>query len=227
MDIKLLPLSLKSIKLLLSFLSLFSFGSYAHVPHFLDADPSKKNPHILKRPYQQSIAIYTEFDSQNDIDVYQFTLTQEDLKQGAVETLIGSLVPACKPLEKLLTNVLLIGPQQEGFTLIDHNINDLLDIPQDQYGVLLKNEKQTHIWEEPYTAHYYFRHKRQKLNLTKDGVYTIYVWGSGQGDYVFEFGDDEIWPLKDILYTLWVYPKLLLELEISTKDCKTSPMEKK
>jgi hypothetical protein len=173
---------------------------------FLDEDPSAGKPYRFERPYEKSIAIYTHFESSEDIDYYQFKVTDKDLGKSGLDILIGSLVPACKPLRKLLLSWEFTGPDG----LIEK----------------VENEAQGKLWYEPYTAHYYFYQQRKKFTLTQSGLYQIKVWSSSsmKGDYVLEFGDKEMWGLTEILYTLWVYPKLLLEAEIHTEGCTTSEL---
>jgi hypothetical protein len=210
---------------LLFFLGLNPLVCWAHFPVFLKADPTPQNPYTLNRPYQKSIAIYTQFESDKDVDVYRFHLKEEDLKTGSVEILIGTLVPSCRPLKDLLIAWSLIGPKQESLSQkLDKDIVQNVRF-QDNLGALtVKNTVQGKIWYEPYTAHYYFYQQRKKIILRLPGEYRIYIFplNDKKGDYVFEFGAEEIWSLKDILYTLWVYPKLLFEAEISTDDCTTT-----
>ena len=206
---------------------LSSYPIFGHVPVFLERDSSTGRPHNLKRPYNQSIAIYTFFESKSDLDVYQFEVSEEDLEEGPIEVLVGTLVPACEPLAGLLVSWVLVGPKQEALTEVgDTGLPDGVKIT-DQDGVLyISNQKQGDIWREPYTAHYYFRQIRRKVKLSKTGKYRIFVWPSRgkKGDYVLEFGDEEIWSIPDILFTLWVYPKLIFEGEIITEGCITSNM---
>lgn len=198
---------------------------WAHYPVFLKTDPTPQSPHTLSRPYQKSIAIYTRFENDKDVDVYRFHLKEEDLKKGSIEILIGSLVPACKPLEDLLITWSLIGPKHGALSQdIDKETFKEINLNDSMGALTVKNIVQGNIWYEPYTAHYYFYQKRKKIILSLPGEYFIYVWSSNlnKGDYVFEFGTEEIWGLGDILYTMWVYPKLLFEAEIETDNCTTA-----
>jgi hypothetical protein len=206
---------------------LMAHNSLCHVPIISGHDSSVGRPFQLNRPYNQSIAVYTHFDAPNDMDVYEFALTPKDIERGAAEILIGTLVPACAPLADLLISWVLIGPKQVALgDTLETSHRNLLDLKGDHGTFYTTNSVQGEVWEEPYTSHYYFRQARKKIKLTEVGNYRVYVWSPNekQGDYVFEFGDDEIWPVKDILYTLWVLPKLWLEGEIVTKDCVTSAM---
>ena len=210
---------------LLFFLGLNSVVCWAHFPVFLKADPTPQNPHKLSRPYQKSIAIYTRFENDKDVDVYRFRLKEEDLKKGSIEILIGSLVPSCKPLEDLLISWSLIGPKQESLSQeLDKEVLEGVKLHDSLGALTVKNTVQGKAWYEPYTAHHYFYQKRKKIILSLPGEYSIYVWplNNKKGDYVFEFGTEEIWSLADILYTMSVYPKLLFEAEISTDDCTTT-----
>lgn len=210
------------------FLTLFLvLEAQAHFPVFLKKDPSLSIPYILNRPYEKSIAIYTHFESIGDIDVYQFSIDENDLKKGDIRILIGTLVPACEPLKELLISWALVGPKQKMLgDLDDVSILEKIEYTKEKGIFVIHNRVQGKVWHEPYTSHYYFYQKRQVLDLNKVGDYKIFVWSSSgqKGDYVFEFGEKEMWSLGDIFYTLWVYPKLLFEAEIETENCKTSDM---
>ncbi len=199
--------------------------SWAHVPVLLEESPNTSSSYLLKRPYEKSVAIYTRFEGPNDVDIYQFILNEDDISKGSTDILIGTLVPACEPLKDLLIDWVLIGPKQEALPhLPNKDISEKIKLNKEQGALIVTNSSQGAIWHEPYTAHYYFYQKRQSLKLSIPGEYKIFVWPSKAtfGDYVFEFGDKEIWGLNDVLYTLWKYPKLLLESEIKTKNCRTS-----
>ncbi|MFN8846506.1 MAG: hypothetical protein ACK5V3_15050 [Bdellovibrionales bacterium] len=213
---------------ILFLLFLKSVIGLAHVPVFLDRSTSFTQPFILKPPLDKSIAIYTGFDHADETDVYQFTVNEQDLKTGKIEILIGTLVPSCGPLKDLLISWALTGPQQEAIN--DQLKSEVLKkvIKENGEGAfLIENETQGKHWYEPYTRHHYFYQKRQKIKLSKPGIYRIFVWSKNSlaGDYVLEFGDKEIWELGDILYTLFVYPKLLFEAEIKTRNCTTSTLQ--
>ncbi len=202
--------------------------SLAHVPVFLSRNSSFSHPHIIKPPFEKSIAIYSGFEKPHEVDVYQFNVEEENLKNSTIEILIGTLVPACEPLKDLLISWALTGPQQEMLKHeLDVEVLKKIVKSHDEGAFFIKNETQGKIWYEPYTKHHYFYQKRQKLRLSEPGVYRIFVWpaNSLKGDYVLEFGDKEIWHLGDILYTLSVYPKLLLQAEIKTENCKTSSLQ--
>jgi hypothetical protein len=214
-----------------SFIIIFFLKSiicWAHVPVFLERSTSLSQPYIVRPPFDKSIAIYTGFDHTDEVDVYQFTVEEQHLKKGEIEVLIGTLVPACEPLKNLLISWALTGPSQE--SLKDERDPEFLKKTVQGNGdgaFLMKNETQGKLWYEPYTKHHYFYQRRQKLNLRLPGVYKIFVWANSPqaGDYVLEFGDKEIWNLRDILYTFLVYPRLLLEREIKTKNCETSSLQ--
>lgn len=211
-----------------------------HFPVFPGDEPGFASPHTIERPYQKSIAIYSHFASTDDVDVYQFSVSEADLRNGDLELLIGSLVPACEPLRNLLTGWALVGPAQQTLP------GQVADLPEELrseiesagntegLGVLqVLNVQQGKVWHESYTDHYYFWQQRREVKVNRTGEYKILIWplsggaagGSDSaviGDYVLEFGDKEIWSTMDILYTLLVYPKLLMEKEIVTPGCSTS-----
>jgi hypothetical protein len=214
-------------KLLTILLFSLSFQALGHRPIFVKDDSTLGRPHLLKKPFEKSIALYSHFEQKNDLDVFEFTIREKDLKDGPIETLVGSLVPACRPLKNLLLTLVVTGPDQNAlFETPSPQIAERIKFKEGNGALILKNEVQGDIWQEKYTAHYYFYQKRQALILNVPGVYRIHVWSNNgdKGDYVLEFGDQEMWGIRDILYTLWVYPKLLLEREIKTKNCKTSSM---
>lgn len=202
----------------------------AHRPVFVKKDTTLTKPRTLKKPFEKSIALYSHFEHKNDLDVFEFTIKEKDLKDGPVETLVGSLVPACKPLRDLLLTWVVTGPDQNAlYETPSDEIAEKINFKEGDGALIMKNEEQGEIWHEKYTAHYYFYQKRESLTLNVPGTYRIFVWSNdgAKGDYVLEFGDQEVWGLFDILYTIWVYPKLLLEKEIKTKNCKTSSMDGK
>jgi hypothetical protein len=203
---------------------------HAHRPVFVKKDPGLVKPRKLKRPYEKSVALYSYFDNKNDLDVYEFTITEKDLKGGPVRTLVGSLVPACKPLKNLLTTWVVTGPDLSAlYENPDEEIVRKINFKEGEGALIVKNEMQGELWHESHTAHYYFYQKRESLILDVPGTYRIHIWANdgARGDYVLEFGDKEMWGFTDILYTLWVSPKLLFEKEIVTKNCKTSSMKGK
>jgi hypothetical protein len=191
-----------------------------------DTDSSELNPHVLQRPFEKSVAVYTRFESTDDVDVYQFELEDKDLKYGSIEVFAGTVVPACTPLKNLLITWILIGPRQDALAdSLSPELQALTGIkPQEEGSLLVTNTVQGGLWREPFTDHWYFMQKRQKVLLKRTGLYKFFVLPlpSAAGDYVFEFGDQEMWSFSDIIHTLWLYPKLLFESEISTKDCVTS-----
>ncbi len=202
--------------------------AYGHVPVFEKRDIKVEQPLTLKRPYDKSIAVYGFFHSDDDVDVFEFNIEEGDLIDNEINILIGSLVPACESLRPLLTSVALVGPKQESLQITEDRFFEEHHIIEEGQGAfILRNTEQAAIWYEPYTKHYYFRQKRATLRLTKTGKYRVFIWSDVKmkGDYVFEFGDKEIWKIGDILYTLWVYPKLLLEAELSTPDCRTLDLD--
>jgi len=221
---------MKAILLIIIFSFLTPTLCLAHFPVFLKKDPELDTPKLLKRPYEKSIAIYTYFAKQNDLDVYQFEVKEKDLKKGPVEILVGTLVPACKPLKNLLTTWVITGPAQASlYQTPDEEIAKRIRFNPADGALIVENKTQGEVWYERYTRHYYFYQKRETLSLREVGTYRIHIWANDGsiGDYIFEFGDTEMWGMRDILYTLWVYPKLLLEKEIMTKNCKTSSMNGK
>lgn len=210
------------------FITFLIFEAEAHFPIILKQDSNASLPYVLNRPYEKSIAIYSQFDGENDIDVYQFTIEENDLKNGDVKILIGTLVPACEPLKNLLISWALVGPKQPILKeLNDENISQRIKIEKGMGTFLVQNKEQGKIWYEKYTSHYYFYQKRSVINLNQIGKYQIYVWpeSNQKGDYVFEFGDQEMWSLKDVFQTLWLYPRLFFEAEIESENCKTGPMK--
>ncbi len=199
--------------------------AWAHFPIMGHTDSSAKKPHILLRPFEKSVAIYTKFESPEDVDVYEFELTDDDLKNGSTKIFTGTVVPACAPLKNLLTTWILIGPRQDSLAdTLSPELQALTGIKAGDGSLLVTNSVQGEIWHEPFTDHWYFMQKRQTVQLRIAGLYKIFVFPSpaAAGDYVFEFGDKEMWSVADILHTLWLYPKLLFESEISTKACVTS-----
>lgn len=215
-------------KLLVLFIFLTALPSYGHRPVFTEKDPDFATPFVLVRPYRKSIAIYTQFESRNDIDVYQFEIDSKDLEKGSVEILIGTLVPACKPLKDLLVSWALVGPSQKALSSdVSVTMAEKIGLAEAQGALIVENTEQGRLWRESFTAHYYFYQQRKKIQLNEVGQYRVIVWSSSEmaGDYIFEFGDKELWTVGDVLYTLWVYPKLLWEAEIKTKNCTTSEMK--
>ena len=202
---------------------------YAHVPIFPDQKNLSKKFYTLQRPYEKSVALYTYLSKPKEMHLYEFYVEENDLKEGSVEILIGTLVPACPPLKNLLINWTLLGPKQDAINeALPDKLKEKISLEDNQAARTMINKEQGSLWKEPYTSHYYFWQKRLTLRITKTGHYKIYLWATKDqiGDYVLEFGHKELWTLKDILYTLWVYPKLLLEAEIQTPDCKTTSMIK-
>ena len=199
--------------------------AFAHFPILVDRDPTIIDSIKIGPPFNKSVAFYSYLDNEKDIDVYEFNVTKEHLVNGELEILIGALIPACEQLKPLLLDLVLLGPKQKSLPyqeLPQFVLND-----QGLGSLWLQNTKQGKLWYESHTRHYYFWQKRKKLKVTKTGTYKVYLWSNNQmkGDYVFEFGDKEIWSFKDILYTLWIYPKLLMEGEIKTPGCKTQKIK--
>lgn len=210
---------------LLSLCLIIYSQAFGHVPILDSVDSSPKNPIILPRPYDRSIAIYTQFSEPHDIDVYEFEVTPSDIKDGPAGILIGTLVPACAPLRKLFINWILLGPNVVRPHEVITNIGpERIQIDRRRMIIEALNLEQGPIWHEPYSRHYYFRQKRTQLKLQELGRYQIYVWSESNlgGDYVFEFGDFEKWRFRDVLYTAWVMPRLWLEDEIITPGCSTN-----
>jgi hypothetical protein len=199
----------------------------AHVPVLDSPDSSLQSPLVLTRPYDRSIAIYTQFSDTRDVDVYTFEIDPSDLKDGPVAILIGTLVPACEPLRELLIDWVLLGPPvAQPHKQMMRIAHDTVEIDRRQVIHQVNNVQQGPVWHEPYSRHYYFRQQRIQLKLQEPGPYQILVWSNNQqaGDYVFEFGDFEKWNFRDVLYTAWVMPRLWLEAEIVTPNCETKAL---
>ena len=197
----------------------------AHVPIIPKADSSTSNPLFLFSPLEKSRAVYTQFESADDVDVYQFSVTEAELKNGEVPILIGSLVPACEVLKELLISWVLVGPEQRKINLesVPNEITEMIrgaNVGIIDYEI---NAQQGPIWREEYTAHNYFRQKNKIIKINSPGTYQVYIRSQNKvaGDYVFEFGDKEIWSIWDILKTIYYYPTLIFEKEIETQGCKT------
>jgi hypothetical protein len=186
----------------------------AHAPRFEKLDFTISKPFKVTSPIEKSIAIYSTLET-GDLDYLVLEVGPDQVAKGPVTIHLGSLVPACKKYERFLIHWALIGPEQPGFELLE-----LPGFKHKQWGIQVINDEQGRSWFEPYSRKDYYYQKVKDIKVTKAGTYSVIIWGNMAGNYVFEVGDQEIWPIGEIMNLLMVYPKLLLDREITDEECR-------
>jgi len=186
----------------------------AHVPVLEGKnDSSSEKPWDIPRPYDKSIAYYGYLEG-GDSDVFQFEVTANDLSSGSQSNTtpngqqnplviyFGTLVPYCEHYRTYLLELTLRNQTGQILTTVS-------------------NTEQGREWYEPYSRHRYYWQKDIHFPITQPGVYSITLrHPEGRaGDYVFAFGEKEMWGFYDVLNLIWVYPKLLFKAEIRQPGC--------
>lgn len=230
----------------------FSITTMAHIPYRPPIDSSEQLPyhvHQFSAELGKSIAIYDQLNSENDIDVFSFSLNEEDFdpnttmngfteddhtkrdiplivtdENGVTGRLLhlGSLVPACNTYFDLLPNIAIVGPEQENLPAYDGD--DLpFELEEGEGVYLITNDEQGEEWYEEFTFKSYYYQNTIDIALTETGFYKIYVWSPEgvKGDYVLEMGHVEVFGLKEILRSLALVMPIIYDNEIHSKQCKS------
>lgn len=238
--------------LLLGFLSLVSTSVLAHVPYRPPFDSSQSIPyhvHQFSAELGKSIAIYDQLNKSGDVDVFSFSLNEEDFahdltmngfteedatkrdiplivtdENGVTGRLlhIGSLVPACGTYTGLLPSIAIVGPQQANLLPFEGDIELPFKLEEGEGIYLIENPEQGELWYEEFTFKSYFYQQKRDISLTEPGFYKIFVWSPEEmkGDYVIELGHVEVFGLKEILRSLGLVLPIIYDNEIHSSQCK-------
>jgi hypothetical protein len=181
--------------------SLLTAGSaLAHVPYLELLDNSEHRPFQVPRGIEQSIAVYawskpTHEGAGPDVDVYTFTIDQP------TNVYLEVLVPECVEYQTYRPGFALVGPG------LPSAPNDLpFAVPLGLGAIVMEDTGPRETFFEPFGDKSYFSGPVFSQILSTPGQYYVYYWDPGEqtGDYVAVLGDQEIWPLPDIIRALIV-----------------------
>ncbi len=194
---------------------------YAHAPIVEQDDSSALTPVRITWPIDTSIAYYGYLHSDNDVDSFTFTLSDEDAA-GNVTLHVGSLVPGCVAYRSLLPSIAITGPLQASLPPSEANLPLPFARTADAGAFVLTNSEQGETWHEPYSGKNYYWQRRLDLRLNQPGEYWIHIWEPrGQiGDYVLVMGTRERWGLRELGRALRYMPSLLMDREIHDAACR-------
>jgi len=225
----------------LLFLAL-SFNSFAHVPYLEGEDFTYETPYVVIEKIEKSIAVYSSFETKDDLDVYTFELKPEDFlvnkhadhdhdpapgpKPKGRELFVQLLVPHCDTLsemkpELLVTKKMKMHPiLEETFeTYLPRNINLQFE------EIVLKYDfdaSERTIFHEEYSNRNYYYQKEKIKNLFGPGKYSVHVWDKSQmvGDYVFAFGRTDNFDDADWAQAYKLLPTITARDELKDLKCK-------
>ena len=215
----------------------------AHVPYLEREDFTYENPYIITEEIEKSIAVYSDFKSNDDIDIYTFELKPEDFSidkhadhdhdpaptptpKVGLELFVQLLVPHCDALsemepELLVTKKMKMHPiLEETFDkYLPRNIN--LQYEEIVLKYDFKAEDRTIFHEEYSNRNYYYQKEKVKL-LYEPGKYTIHVFDKKQmiGDYVFAFGRNDNFDDADWAQAYKLLPTITARNELYDQKCK-------
>lgn len=203
-------------------------AAMAHVPRIERSDSSEAQPHQITTALEKSIAIYAGLHESDNVDVYQFTITAEDLANGSNKIHTGTLTPRCEAYRSFTQSVYLLGPEQQALPAPTEEIlsHILVTVPH-TYGAIevpqeeLDDRDETSYYEKFAGTWYWWEHKTD-VYVDRPGVYWLVVQANDatSGDYVLEFGDQEHWTAADIARTLVILPWLRQHREIHDASCR-------
>lgn len=195
--------------------------AFAHAPVVERVDSTSNNPIVIDWPLDISIAIYGYFQTESDVDVVSFEVSDRQAING-VELYIHTLVPACNVFRGLLPTVAITGPEQKELPQKSDGRYFPFKSTHAQGVRLIENVEQGPTWYEPFSRKNYFWQNSITLYLSKPGQYRLYIWSPQQliGDYVLALGNREHWGIREIMRAIRYMPKLLSDKEIHDNECR-------
>lgn len=225
-----------------------SFSLGAHVPYLEKQDFTYEKPYVIKEKIEKSIAVYSWFETKDDVDVYTFELKPEDFSQDkhadhdhdhdrvpepkGRELFVQLLVPHCDALSDMKPE-LLVTKKSYLHPIIDETFEASLPSTinlQHEKLVLryeFKAEDRT-IFHEEYSNRYYYYQKEKIKNLFKPGKYKVHVFDKAQmvGDYVFAFGRTDNFDQADWAQAYRHLGDITARNELKDLKCKRELEEK-
>jgi hypothetical protein len=215
----------------LGFICSASTSVLAHAPFIEGIDFTEETSLRLPYPIETSIAVYSYFQSSNDVDSTTFTLSAAELQdqeklvidpQGVRGRLlhVGTLIPKCEVYEGILPTLAVVGPVQENLPSYQ---GPLLPFPvAEGEGVfLLTNSSMGSEFYERFTQKTYWWQQKRDIALTRPGFYRIFVWEpSGRiGDYILEIGKQESFSSAVLQRSRKLVPYIKEDKVIHNPDC--------
>jgi len=165
-------------------------------------------------------AVYAWLNSGSDIDVYRFTVTQQELdEKGAVRLRVRANMPACKGAPEFLPWLAVVGPglppptEEIPFTL-----------PEGYGAVVVKNTEpgaERNFFYEQYSKKSYYIMDNYEYSITEPGTWYFYYWdpyGQG-GDYLAVWGVYDRFDFFDIFKMIFNLPPIVND-SIMHSDCE-------
>jgi hypothetical protein len=200
----------------------------AHVPYF--ASDARNSPVVIQTGLKKSVVFYARLLPNGEIDGYFVEVTPEDLLDSGTAVLhAGVLVPRCRELHQFAPELYLIGPAQRGLVTPDRDDERHLPlvVPEGHgyASAAMRVPKETRdetLYYERYSGTYYWRQPDIDIEISRPGVYRLFVLDQGRsgGDYVLEFGDTEILTARDWVRAAAATPFLRAHWEIADHGCR-------
>jgi hypothetical protein len=222
----------------------------AHVPYLEFEDFTYENPYVITEKIEKSIAVYSNFDTKEDVDVYTFELKPEDFtvdkhadhdhdhdptpnpNPKGRELFVQLLVPHCDALSKMKPE-LLVTRKMKMHHIIDETFDAYLprEINLQHEEIVLKydfNADDRTIFHEEYSNRNYYYQKEKVKNLFTPGKYKVHVYDKSQmvGDYVFAFGRTDNFDDADWAQAYKLLPTITARDELHDQKCKAELEER-
>jgi hypothetical protein len=200
------------------------------VPYLENEDFSYQNPYIVENEIEKSIAIYSYFDSPDDIDIVTFELKPEDFltedgKFKERSLFVQLLVPACPTYEDEMPE-LLVTRQLKNHLLHESAFVTLLpdELNLRYQEIVMKydfNQEKRKVWHEQYSNRYYFMQEGEVKALNTPGKYTIHIWNKSKrpSDYVFALGSIDNFDQSDWDQANRLLPIIIPRKELNNQNC--------
>jgi hypothetical protein len=186
--------------------------AFAHVPYLEYRDLSESRPFVVPKTIEQSMAVYAWFRTAQDVDVYEFEVTEP------VRVFVESLVPMCPGYENLLPWFAVVGPG-----LPPPGIELPFEVPPGYGAVVVPNlepGETRDTFYEPFGAKWYYEGPEFDETAITPGTWYIYYWdpSGAVGDYVAVLGYIEQFERSDIIRALFYTPRIRNDEELHV-DC--------
>lgn len=167
----------------------------AHVPYLERYDFTEKRPFIVD-DVEQSIAVYSWLDSEDDLDFFQFDVSEP------VRLFVEVILPVCPSYVNFRPWFAIIGPG------LPPPLYELpIDLPEGYGAVVMADEDTGEPRErfyEPFGGKWYFQGPQFDEIVESAGEWAVIYWDptGHRGDYVAVIGTEERFEGQDILRVL-------------------------
>jgi len=203
---------------LIAGLCVFSMPVAAHMPNVERRDLTEKWPFRIKGTIEKGQAVYAYLKSGSDIDVYRFTVSQEEISEkGSVTLRVRVNVPACKGAEEFLPWLAIVGP---GLAASTEAIP--FTLPEGYGSIVIKNTEpgaERNFFYEQYSKKSYYITDYYDYTITAPGTWYLYYWDPYNlgGDYLALWGVKDSFDPGDRLKMLINLPGILSDRVMHTE----------